>query len=61
MNATHEPADQLQPLEHPAAHAATASTARGTVDWHADDCGSYGRGIYTGHSTLWTNSCPACV
>jgi hypothetical protein len=51
MNATHEPADQLQPFERPAPRAASASTARGTVDRHADGCGSYGRGIYAGHST----------
>ena len=52
MNTTHEGADQLQPLEHPAADAATASRVRGTVDRHADDRGSYGRGSYAGHSTF---------
>src|SRR2546426_307227 len=57
MNATHEGADQLQPLEHPAADAATASTGRGTVDRHADDCGSYGRGIYAGHRTYGLDYC----
>jgi len=51
MNATHETADQLQPFERPAQRAATASTARGTVDRHADNCGSYGRGSYAGRNT----------
>jgi len=51
MNATHEPADQLQPFERPAPRAATTSTARGTLNRHADDCGSYGRGSYAGRST----------
>src|SRR5262249_7456507 len=47
MNATHEPTDQLQPFER----ATTTSPARGTIDRHAADCGSYGRGSYAGHST----------
>jgi len=57
MNTTHEGADQLQPLEHPAADAATASRVRGTVDRHADDRGSYGRGSYAGHNTFGLDYC----